>query len=199
MTQGYDHGHEPIGQPPILAIARLGDGGFLVTNDDDVAAKVRLYRNHGLKDRDTCLFYGVNSRLDSPNAEVLMFRLGRLDGVLARRRRNVDLYRARIKAKEVYLPPCQPHEKHAYVMMIAQAERRDRLQAYLEERGIQTLVYYGTPLHLHPAAAKLGYKRGDFPVAEAQAARVLALPHHQHLTEEQIAFVADSINAFYAA
>ena len=70
-------------------------------------------------------------------------------------------------------------------------------EAYLQERGIQTLVYYGTPLHLHKAAAKLSYKRGDFPVAERQADQVLALPHHQHLTPDQIDYVADAVNAFY--
>lgn len=184
---------------PLKNLNALGDGGFLVTDDDDIANKVRLYRNHGLKDRNTCLFYGVNSRLDTLNAEILMFRLGRLQSVVERRRRNVNLYRARIRTKEVYIPPCKDHEKNAFVMFIVQAERRDELQTFLQQRGIQTLVYYGTPLHLHPAAAKLGYKRGDFPMAEAQAARVLALPHHQHLTEEQIGYVADSVNEFYRA
>ncbi len=184
---------------PLKNLNALGDGGFLVTNNDEVAKKIRLYRNHGLQDRDTCLFYGVNSRLDSLNAEVLLFRLGRLNNVTARRRRNVDIYRERIKAKEVYIPPNKAYEQNAYVMLITQAERRDALKTHLEQRGIQSLVYYGTPLHLHPAAAKLGYKRGDFPKAEHQADRVLALPHHQQLTEDQVVYVADAVNAFYGA
>lgn len=184
---------------PLKNLNAIGDGGFLVTDDKEIADKIRLYRNHGLKDRDTCLFYGVKSRLDSLNAEVLMFRLERLDAVIAKRRRHVELYRALIRAKEVHIPPDQPYEKNAYVMMIAQAERRDALQAFLAERGIQSLVYYGTPLHLHPAAKRLGYARGDFPRAELQADRVLALPHHQQLSEDQIAYVADAMNAFYGA
>jgi dTDP-4-amino-4,6-dideoxygalactose transaminase len=184
---------------PLKNLNAIGDGGFLVTGDDEIASKIRLYRNHGLKDRDTCVMYGVNSRLDSLNAEVLLFRLGRLNDVIERRRRNVDLYRARIKAEEVYIPPCKNYEKNAFVMMITQAERRDELQAFLQKRGIQSLVYYGTPLHLHPAAARFGHKRGDFPKAEAQADRVLALPHHQYLTEDQIGYVADAVNAFYGA
>jgi dTDP-4-amino-4,6-dideoxygalactose transaminase len=73
------------------------------------------------------------------------------------------------------------------------------LQAHLTAKGIQSLVYYGTPLHLHPAAKRLGYKRGDFPEAERQADRVLALPHHQHLTDGQIKDVADAVNSFYGA
>jgi len=182
---------------PLKNLNAIGDAGFLVTNDEEIANKIRLYRNHGLKDRDICLFYGVNSRLDSLNAEILMYRLTRLSEVVTRRQHNVDLYRAHIKAEEVYIPPDKNYEKNAYVMMITQAERRDELQAFLLKKGIQSLVYYGTPLHLHPAAKRFGFKRGDFPKAEYQADRVLALPHHQQLTEDQIIYVADVINAFY--
>ena len=128
-----------------------------------------------------------------------MYRLKRLDGVVAARRNNVDLYRKHIRAPEVFIPADKAQEKNSYVMMITQSERRDELQAFLSKRGIQSLVYYGTPLHLHPAAARLGYKRGDFPVAEAQADRVLALPHHQQLGEEQVAYVAEAVNDFYGA
>lgn len=188
-----------ISAHPLKNLNALGDGGFLLTSDDEVAKKVRLYRNHGLQDRDTCVIYGVNSRLDTLNAEVLKFRLGRLKDVVARRRRNVDLYRKNIRAKQVFIPPCQPHEEHAYVMFIVQAENRDELQKYLTQKGVQTLVYYGTALHLHPAAVKLGYKRGDFPVAERQADRVLALPHHQNLAAEDVLYVAEAVNAFYGA
>lgn len=189
-----------ISAHPLKNLNAIGDGGFLLTNDDEVARKVRLYRNHGLQDRDTCVLYGVNSRLDTLNAEVLSFRLDRLESILERRRRNAALYQERIRAPEVFIPPCLPHEKHAYVMFLVQAENRDALQAFLaEKKGIQSLVYYGTALHLHPAAKSLGYQRGDFPVAEQQADRVLALPHHQHLSEDQIAYVCDSINAFYGA
>lgn len=182
---------------PLKNLNALGDGGFLATDDDEVARKVRLYRTHGLADRDTCVLYGVNSRLDSLNAEVLKFRLERLPDIVARRRRNADLYRKLIKPGPVFIPEDKPHERNAFVMFITQADERDRLKAYLAEQGVESLVYYGTPLHLHQAAARLGYKRGDFPVAERQAERVLALPHHQHLTEEQIGYVADKVNRFY--
>lgn len=188
-----------ISAHPLKNLNAIGDGGLLLTNDEEVAKKVRLYRNHGLQDRDTCVLYGVNSRLDTLNAEVLKFRLTRLKDVVARRRRNVALYREQIRAKQVFMPPCLPHEEHAYVMFIVQAENRDGLQKYLADKGIQTLVYYGTALHLHPAAAKLGYKRGDFPVAERQADRVLALPHHQNLTADQVSYAAEAVNAFYGA
>lgn len=184
---------------PLKNLNAIGDAGFLVTNDEEIANKIRLYRNHGLKDRDTCLFYGVNSRMDSLNAEILMYRLTRLNDVVAKRQHNVSLYRKHIKAKEVFIPPDKDYEKNSYVMMITQAERRDELQAFLTKKGVQSLVYYGTPLHLHPAAQRFGFKRGDLPKAEHQADRVLALPHHQQLTEEQVIYAANAVNEFYGA
>lgn len=182
---------------PLKNLNALGDGGFMGTNDDEVARKVRLYRTHGLESRDDCVLYGVNSRLDSLNAEVLKFRLQRLKSIVDRRRHNVALYTKLIKQGPIMIPPEKTQEHNSYVMFITQADDRDKLKAYLAEHGIESLVYYGTALHLHRAAAKLGYKKGSLPVAERQCDRVLALPHHQHLTEDQIAYVADKVNKFY--
>jgi dTDP-4-amino-4,6-dideoxygalactose transaminase len=182
---------------PLKNLNALGDGGFMGTNDDEVARKVRLYRTHGLESRDNCVLYGVNSRLDSLNAEVLSFRLTRLKSVVDRRRRNVELYTKLIKQGPIIIPAEKAHEHNSYVMFITQANERDKLKEYLAGHGVESLVYYGTALHLHKAAAKLGYKKGDMPVAEQQCDRVLALPHHQHLTEDQIGYVADKVNQFY--
>jgi dTDP-4-amino-4,6-dideoxygalactose transaminase len=182
---------------PLKNLNALGDGGFMGTNDDEIARKVKLYRNHGLESRDNVTLYGVNSRLDSLNAEVLKFRLTRLKSVVDRRRRNVEIYTRLIKQGPIVIPAEKPHEHNSYVMFITQADDRDKLKDYLAGLGIETLVYYGSALHLHKAAAMLGYKKGDFPVAEKQCERVLALPHHQHLTEDQIAYVAESVNKFY--
>jgi dTDP-4-amino-4,6-dideoxygalactose transaminase len=184
---------------PLKALNATGDAGFMITDDDAIIDVVRRYGNHGLIDRDTCLDYGVNSRLDVLQAEILLYRLGKLASITKRRRHNVNLYRALITAPEVFIPPCASHEVNPFVMFLIQAERRDALKAHLESKGIQALVYYGTPLHLQPAAKRYGYKPGDFPNAERQADRVLALPHHQHLTEDEIAEVANEVNAFYGA
>lgn len=182
---------------PLKNLNALGDGGFLLTDDDEIAHKARLYRNHGLESRDNCAFYGVNSRLDVLNAEVLKFRLRRLKGVIDQRRRNANIYRQIIKPGHVQIPEEKSHEVVSYVMFITQADERDRLQKFLAEHGVQTLVYYGTALHLHKAAASLGYQRGDFPVAERQCDRVLALPHMQYLSEDQVAYAAELVNKFY--
>jgi dTDP-4-amino-4,6-dideoxygalactose transaminase len=186
---------------PLKNLNAAGDGGYLLTDDDEIAQKVRLYRNHGLESRDNAVMFGINSRLDVLNAEILKFRLTRLDGIIERRRHNADLYRSLIKAPEVFIPAERRDEGYfdSYVMFIIQAERRDALQAHLRENGVESLVYYGTPLHLHKAAEKLGHRRGDFPVAEAQCERVLALPHHQYVTDEQVAYVAGLVNKFYGA
>tara|TARA_B100000497_G_C7672605_1_gene406000 strand:- start:562 stop:1671 length:1110 start_codon:yes stop_codon:yes gene_type:complete len=190
-TVGTFSGH------PLKAMNAVGDAGFLITDDEQIANKIRIYRNHGLIDRDTCVEYGVNSRLDVLHAAVLLYRMGRLSGVIEKRKKNVNSYRQLIQAKEIYIPPCKPHEQNAFVMFLIQAQRRDELKEFLEKRGIQTLVYYAKALHLQPAAKRYNYKRGDFPVAEKQADEVLALPHHQYLTNEQIEFVSKSINEFY--
>ena len=117
-----------ISAHPLKNLNAIGDGGMLLTNDDEVARKTRLYRNHGLQDRDTCVLYGVNSRLDVLNAEVLKYRLTRLDDVIGRRRRNVAIYQDKIRAKQVYIPPVRNYEKHSYVMFMVQADDRDELQ-----------------------------------------------------------------------
>jgi len=114
---------------PLKNLNALGDGGFLVTDNDAIVEKIRLYRNHGLAERDTCVLFGVNSRLDILNAEVLLFRLGRLKGVIEKRRRNADLYREMITAAEVVIPAEKPHEVNSNIMLIIRAEDRDSLQA----------------------------------------------------------------------
>lgn len=184
---------------PLKNLNALGDGGYLLTDDDDIARKVRLYRNHGLEGRDSAVMFGVNSRLDVLSAEVLKLRLKKLDKVIAQRRRNANFYREFIKSEEVFVPDEKTDEgyKDAYVMFLVQAERRDDLQAFLRDKGVETMVYYATPLHLHKATEVLDHKKGDFPVAEEQCSKVLALPHHQYLTEDQVEYASEQINSFY--
>ncbi len=184
---------------PLKLLSALGDAGFMATGDAGVAERVRLYRSHGLESRDNCVIYGVNSRLDELHATVLELRLERLADVIARRRRNVARYRELVREGPIRLPTESPDEQIAWTLFNVMVERRDELRAHLHAHGIETLLYYGTPLHLHPAAAAAGHQRGDFPIAEAQCDRVLALPHHQYLTDDQIEHVAATINAFYGS
>ncbi len=182
---------------PLKLLASIGDAGYLATADAELARGVQLYRAHGLESRDSCVLYGVNSRLDTLHAAILELRLERLPEVIEARRRHVALYRELVRPGPITIPDEQPHEKVAWTFCNARADRRDELRAYLATHDIETQLYYGTALHLHPTAARLGYARGAFPEAEAHCDRVLALPIHQYLTTDQIAYVADKINAFY--
>jgi len=184
---------------PLKNFNAVGDGGLLLTNSDKIEKKVRLYRNHGTASRDNIVIYGVNSRLDVINAEILKFRLKKLNNIIDRRRYNANLYRKLISANEIFIPPEKTAEGFidSYVMFIVQAKNRDNLKQFLDDNNIETLIYYGTPLHLHEASKKFGHRRGDFPVSERQCDMVLALPHHQHLTDDQISYVAEKINYFY--
>ena len=183
---------------PLKNLNALGDGGLLLTNNSKIYEKVKLMRNHGLKSRDNIVMYGVNSRLDTLNAEVLKMRLRKLKNIISRRRKNAKLYQRLISTPEISFVQSNKNTIDAYVMFIVLANRRDELQKYLLRYGIETIVYYGTPLHLHKAAKIFGYKKGDFPIAESQCRKVLALPHHQHLTEDQINYVSEKINKFYS-
>ena len=186
---------------PLKVLNAAGDGGLLLTDDDDIAERVRLYRNHGTASRDNVVIYGINSRLDVIHAEILKFRLAKLNEIIARRRHNANLYRQLIKTDKLILPIERTDEGYvdSYVMFISRAERRDELKDYLIEHGVDSMIYYGTALHLHKAAEIYNYKRGDFPVAEKICDEVLALPHHQHLTDKQVTYVAEKINEFYGA
>ena len=182
---------------PLKNLNSLGDGGFIITNEKKLYKKIKLYRSHGLRGRDNVEIIGVNSRLDSLHAEVLNFRLKRLKNIINRRQKNINLYKKLLKTKKVNIINDKKNEKNAHVMFITLCEKRDELQNYLRKFNIQSLVYYNTPLHLHKATKFLGYKKGDFPVAEKLSKRVLSFPHHQHLKKSEIRFVSSKINNFY--
>jgi dTDP-4-amino-4,6-dideoxygalactose transaminase len=183
---------------PLKNLNALGDGGFIITNEKKIYNKIKLYRNHGLKGRDNVEIIGVNSRLDSLNAEILNFRLRKLKNIIQRRKQNIAHYSQLIKAKEVKIIKNNKNENDAYVTFTILCKKRDKLQKYLNKFKIQSLVYYKTPLHLHKATKFLGYKKGDFPIAEKLAKQVLSLPHHQHLKKNEIKFVCKKINYFYS-
>jgi dTDP-4-amino-4,6-dideoxygalactose transaminase len=182
---------------PLKNLNGAGDGGFVTTNDPAIAEKLRLMRNHGLADRNTVTVWGTVSRMDVLQAELLRLRLKRLDGVIERRRRNAETYRRLLRDTPVFIPPCRNHEFNTFHVFVIQAERRDALQEHLARAGVGTAVHYPVPIHLQPAAHDLGYRRGDFPVTERQAERILSLPIHQFLTTEDEIHVAGQIGAFY--
>ena len=182
---------------PLKNLNALGDGGFIITNEKKLYDKIKLYRSHGLEGRDDAKIIGVNSRLDSLNAEVLSFRLKKLKNIINRRKKNINYYKKYIKTDKVKILSDGKNEKNAYVMFVVLAENRNKLQEYLKKFNIQSLLYYPTPLHLHKSMKYLGYKKGNLINAERIASKVISFPHHQHLTEKQIKFVSEKINKFY--
>src|SRR5215470_461488 len=169
---------------PLKIFNAVGDAGFITTDDDAIANRIRLLRNHGLVDRDTVGEFGTVSRLDALQAAVLRFRLGKLDVMIERRRANAELYRTLLKGVPIRLPQQKPYEFHTFVNFVSQCDRRDELQKHLAGKGVQTVVHYNTPIHLQPAAAALGCRRGQFPVTERLCETILALPANQTLVEE---------------
>jgi dTDP-4-amino-4,6-dideoxygalactose transaminase len=182
---------------PLKNLNAAGDAGFLATNDIQIAHKVRMLRNHGLANRDTAEVWGTVSRMDVLQAEILRRRLRRLAHVIERRRQNAEIYKRLLGRAPVSFSPCRNHEFNTFHTFVIQSDHRNELQAYLRRRGIETKIHYPVPIHLQPAAASLGYRRGDLPVAEHQSDRILSLPIHQFLSIDDQSYVADEINMFF--
>lgn len=182
---------------PLKNLNAAGDAGFVTLNDDEMAARLRRLRNHGMINRDTALEFGYVSRLDTLQAAILRMRLRRLGSVTARRRHNAERYRRLLRRREVFAPPCQAAEFNTFHTFVIQADRRDKLREHLLARGVQTSVHYPVPIHLQPAAAHLGHRKGDFPTVERQAERILSLPINQFISDADIDYVAGVVDEFY--
>ena len=160
----------------------------------------RLLRNLGLKTRDECVAWSGNSRLDTMHAAMLLVKLEHLDEWTEARRRNAARYREGLAEIPGVQPPAEPEGRRcAHHTFVVQVERRDELRRHLAERGIGTAVHYPVPIHLQPAGRALGYRPGSFPVAEAQAKRILSLPVYPELTAGDIDYVTTAVREFYAS
>ena len=195
---GYYSNIATFSTHPLKILNGIGDGGFLITNDKEAYEKINKYRNHGIVTRDNYEFYGVNSRMDALNAAIVNYRLGGTKSLIEKRKYNIDLYKSNIKTKNFKFIEHKKNEIESYTMLVSIAEDRDGLQKYLSENDVQSLVYYGTPLHLQDASKKHGYKKGDFPKAEYMCDRVLSLPFHQYLKKDEILFVSGLVNKYYS-
>jgi dTDP-4-amino-4,6-dideoxygalactose transaminase len=182
---------------PLKNLNAAGDAGFVTTNDAAAAARMRRLRTHGMADRETVDEWGFVSRMDVLQAAILEYRLDKLPEVIAKRRENAALYQRLIKHEKVFVPPCRQDEFNTFHTFVIQAERRDELQRHLREIGIKTAIHYPVPIHLQPAAAGLGYSKGDFPATEHQAERILTLPVNQYMSAADVEAVAAEVLDFY--
>jgi len=198
---------------PSKNLGGYGDGGMIVTNDESLANKVRMLRTHGEKSKYIHSFVGYNSRLDALQAVVLRVKLKYLDEWSKKRSENAQYYNKRfIEEKLAFkgddeensgcpliLPFAVKKRKHIYHQYAIRVKRglRDALQNFLRDNEIGTAVYYPLPLHLQECFQYLGYKRGDFPVAEKISEEILSLPVYPELTHKMQDYVVDKIKEFF--
>jgi len=183
---------------PLKNLNVWGDGGVIVTKSEEIADKLRLYRNHGLVDRDRVAIFGTNSRLDTLQAVIGNRLLEEVDWITEQRIANAKRYDKAFAdlGTQVRVPARRKGVKHVFHLYILRVERRDELHEYLNARGIEAKIHYPIPVHLQQASKDLGYKEGDFPVSEADSRHVLTLPAHQHLSSEEIDYVIENVYAF---
>ena len=184
---------------PLKNLNIWGDGGFIITQNEKLAKKLLLLRNHGLVDRNKCEIFGFNSRLDTIQAVVANYKMrNKLKNITSKRIRNALLFDKLLKFnKNVRLVKRLSHLKEVFHLYQINVKRRDELQKFLIKNSIDAKVHYPIPIHLQPAAKYLKYKRGDFPMAEKMANTSLSLPVHEFINEKHIKFVVDLIDRFY--
>lgn len=172
---------------------------MIVTNDPQLALRLRLLRVHGTRKKYRYDLLGINSRLDALQAAILRVKLRSLESWTAGRRQNAEDYRELFAEYNLTLAlPSSPESSfHVYNQYSIRVPRRDELQTYLRDRGISTEVYYPSPLHVEPAFAYLGYHNGDLPNAEAACREVLSLPIYPELTLNQQRAIVATIARFY--
>jgi dTDP-4-amino-4,6-dideoxygalactose transaminase len=175
-------------------------GGVIVTNDDAIDRKLRLLRNHGLKNRDEIELLGYNSRLDSVQAIVGNWLIGQTHDITAKRIANAQYYdRAFAQIPEIRLPPRPADWKLVYHLYIVFAKDRDRLYEYCLEHGVEAKIHYPIPLYRQEGLRHLGYRDGDFPVSDRHAQEIITFPTDQHLSRAEQDIVIDIVRRFYAA
>jgi len=184
---------------PLKPLNVMGDGGMVSTNDDRLADWMRMYRNHGMVDRDHNRIWGVNMRLQPLQAIVAGHVLKTVEETVVMRNNNAKILDEGLKQLYPFVKvPPRPHGyRETYSLYMARFERRDELKAYLIENGIDAKIHYPIPLHLQEAAKNLGYKIGDFPVSETYGKEILTLPAHQYINEDLLAYTIFVIKKFY--
>lgn len=184
---------------PSKNLGCYGDGGAIFTNNDDLADKMRMIVNHGMKVRYYHDSIGVNSRLDSIQAAILRIKLRHLDDYCDRRRAAADFYdNAFADVEQLTTPKRADYSTHVFHQYTLTTHGIDRngLQEFLKTKEIPAMIYYPVPLHLQKAYEDPRYKEGDFPVTESLSESVISLPMHTELSEEQQQFIVDSIKEF---
>jgi dTDP-4-amino-4,6-dideoxygalactose transaminase len=187
---------------PTKNLGAFGDAGMVVTDNPDLSEKVRLLRAHGSQPKYFHKWIGINSRLDTVQAAILLVKFKYLEKWTGERQRKAERYRLLFQellssVEGIRLPTVQYQNRHIFHQYVIRVRERDRLRKFLAEEGIGTDIYYPLPLHLQECYASLRYRRGDLPNSEKASEEVLALPIYPELTEDQQIAVVDRIKAFF--
>ncbi len=187
---------------PTKNLGAFGDAGMIVTDNPDLAEKVKLLRVHGSKPKYFHKKIGINSRLDTIQAAILLVKFKYLEKWTAERQKKAERYQRLFQhllpsVKGLRLPAIQYQNRHIFHQYVIRVPERDRLREFLTEKGIGTDIYYPVPLHLQECYSFLKYREGDLPNSEEASREVLALPIYPELSEDQQKAVVDGIEAFY--
>ncbi len=181
---------------PSKNLGAFGDGGAIVTNDEQIAKDMKVYRNYGSEKRYYNKVVGTNSRLDEIQAGLLRVRLSHMDEMTKEKQKIAERYRKELDNPKFTLPPLIKGATHVYHQFVIRSKERDALIDYLNEKEIGTIIHYPIPPHLAEAYAYLGFKEGDFPMTESLAKEVLSIPMYNGMTEEEQTYVIEALNAF---
>jgi dTDP-4-amino-4,6-dideoxygalactose transaminase len=184
---------------PLKTLNVAGDGGMVVTNNEALYLWMKKFRNHGMANRNEIEFWGVNMRIQPLQAVIANYFLDYVDGFVSIRNTNASYLDNLLNDLERYLqiPNRLNHNLETFSLYMILASERDNLIKYLIHHGVEAKIHYPTPLHLQPAAQKLGLNKRALPVAEKQARELLTIPIHQYLKFSQLDYVSQLIHTFY--
>lgn len=183
---------------PSKNLGCFGDGGAVYTHDPALARKMKIVANHGQRVKYQHDLVGINSRLDTLQAAVLLVKLKYLDEYAAKRRRAAAYYDQHLRGiPGIYIPQRVNYSSHVFHQYTIRVQGRDELKSFLEKKGIPSMIYYPIPLHLQQAYRVSGFGEGAFPVTEQLSKSVLSLPIHTEMEEATQAKIVEAINAFY--
>ena len=183
---------------PSKNLGAFGDAGAITTNDEEIAKKIKSLRNYGSSTRYLNEYIGYNMRLDELQAGLLVIKLRYLDKWNNERKKIADTYIKNLSSvKEIILPITNKDSTHVYHIFNIRIKDRDELSKHLQKSNIQTLIHYPIPPHLQKATSYLGYKKGDFPIAEELSDTSLSLPIWPGMKDEQVIHVVKEIKKFY--
>lgn len=181
---------------PSKNLGAFGDAGGIVTNNKEIAENVRVFRNYGSEKRYYNRVVGTNSRLDELQAGFLRVKLSHLSELEEERAKICNRYLNELKNPEIHLPEVRKGATHIWHQFVIQSASREKLIAYLDDKGIGTIIHYPVPPHLSEAYQYLNIKKGTLPITERYAETVLSLPLYNGMTEEEQEYVIDNINTF---